>query len=221
MVPSSPCPVLYGIRGTDPDALPAAMRQVRSEPSEGWMVFVTNQATDDHLTVKALADVAPFESVSVKGSITRGPETIQGGHVILEVGDGERTLALAAYEPTKGFRGVVRKMVPGDHVQVCGSVRDEPRTLNLEKVRIISLGPGVARVKVANPTCPGCGRSMKSIGAGSGFRCRDCGNRAEEDEATFEERPREIGPGWYEVPSSARRHLARPLKLGVDPRLEG
>ncbi|UCC92669.1 MAG: DUF1743 domain-containing protein, partial [Thermoplasmata archaeon] len=75
MVPSSPCPVLLGIRGTDPEALPAALADVRSEPYEGWAVFETNQATDDHLTVKALAEVSPFESVAVRGTVIKAPGT--------------------------------------------------------------------------------------------------------------------------------------------------
>ncbi len=220
MVPSSPCPVLFGIRGTDPEELPAALRLVRSEPAQGWALFVTNQATDDHLLRKPLAEVAPFESVAVRGEVTKGPVTIQGGHVILEIGEGETGLAVAAYEPTKGFRGLVRQLVPGDQVLACGSVRDEPRTLNLEKVRVISTSSEVLAEKVANPRCPECGKSMKSAGSGSGFRCLRCGTRAEEDEATYRDRPRDLSPGWYEVPSDARRHLARPLALGLRPELE-
>jgi tRNA(Ile2)-agmatinylcytidine synthase len=221
MVPASPCPVLFGIRGTDPEALPGAMGQVRSEPHEGWATFITNQATDDHLTVKALGEVMPFESVALEGKVTRAPGTIAGGHVILEIGEGDRRLAVAAYEPTKGFRDLVRRLVPGDTILACGSVRDEPRTVNLEKVRVIELGTDTDRTKVANPVCPSCGKSMKSMGAGAGYRCVRCGERAGEDEATFKEGPRALEPGWYEVPPDARRHLARPLRLGVRPELEG
>jgi tRNA(Ile2)-agmatinylcytidine synthase len=221
MIPSSPCPVLFGIRGTDPDALPKALGHVRSEPHEGWVMFETNQATDDHLTVKAMSDVSPHESVAVRGTVTKGPGTITGGHVILEIGDGDARLAAAAYEPTKGFRGIVRKLVPGDSVMACGSVRDEPRTLNLEKVKVLSLGAEVERIKVANPRCPDCDKSMKSVGATAGYRCNNCGTRAEEEDATFEDRPREVQPGWFEVPTNARRHLARPLRLGVRSELDG
>jgi len=220
MVPSSPCPVLFGIRGTDPADLPPAFRQVRAEPHEGWAIFVTNQATDDHLEVKALDQVGPFESVGIRGTVTKGPETIAGGHVILEIGDGDHRLAAAAYEPTKGFRDLVRKLVPGDAILACGSVRDEPRTLNLEKIKVTTMVTEAERVKVANPRCPDCGKSMKSTGSGTGYRCVRCGTRADEDGASFEESPRTISPGWYEVPSDARRHLARPLRLGVRPELE-
>jgi len=220
MVPSSPCPVLFGIRGTDPGALPGAFRQIRSEPHEGWAIFLTNQATDDHLTVKDLGTVIPFESVAVQGTVSKAPETIPGGHVILEVQDGEERLEVAAYEPTKGFRDVVRSLGRGDALILCGSIRDEPRTLNLEKMKVLSLGTEVERVKVANPRCPDCGRSMKSIGTDAGFRCPPCGKKAPESQATIEERPREIAPGWYEVPTNARRHLARPLELGLRPEID-
>ncbi len=220
MVPASPCPVLFGIRGTDPETLPGALRQVRSEPHEGWATFVTNQATDDHLAVKALGDVVPYESVAVRATVTRAPGTISGGHVILEISDDGKPLAAAAYEPTKGFRDLVRKLIPGDTILACGSVREEPRTINLEKVKVIELVGDKTRVKVSNPVCPDCGKSMKSVGAGTGYRCTRCGGKAAEDAATFEEVPRDIEPGWYEVPPDARRHLARPLRLGVRAELE-
>ena len=220
MVPSSPCPVLFGIRGSDSEVLPAAFRQIRSEPHEGWAIFVTNQATDDHLALKALDQVGPYESVATRGTVTEAPGTIAGGHVILEIGDGDHQLAAAAYEPTKGFRGLVRMLVPGDTILACGSVRDEPRTLNMEKVKVLSMATEADRVKVANPKCPDCGKSMKSVGTGTGYRCVRCGTRADEGEASFEESPRTISPGWYEVPSDARRHLARPLGLGVRPEID-
>ena len=220
MVPSSPCPVLFGIRGTDPEVLPAAFRQIRSEPHEGWAIFVTNQATDDHISLKAMDQVGPFESVATRGTVTQAPATIAGGHVIMEIGDGGHRVAAAAYEPTKGFRGVVRKLVAGDAILACGSVRDEPRTLNLEKVKVLAMASQAERVKVANPKCPDCGKSMKSVGTGTGYRCMRCGTRADEEEASFEETPRTISPGWYEVPSDARRHLARPLRLGVRSELD-
>ena len=73
---------------------------------------------------------------------------------------------------------------------------------------------------MANPKCPECGKGMKSAGAGAGYRCVRCGTEAGEAEAKYEERPRGVAPGWYEVPPGARRHLARPLSLGVRPDLE-
>jgi tRNA(Ile2)-agmatinylcytidine synthase len=220
MVPSSPCPVLYGIRGTDPNELPQAHRLVEGEPAQGWLVFRTNQATDDHLVPMPLADARPYQNVAIAGVIDSLPQTLEGGHVVIGMEDGGIHLDLTAYEPTKSFRAVVRQLLPGDRVMACGSIRDEPRTLNMEKLKVLSLASPTETVKVANPRCPDCGRAMKSIGTGAGFRCPDCGSRAGEDAVVTEERPRAIAPGWYEVPSGARRHLARPLNLGVRPDLD-
>jgi tRNA(Ile2)-agmatinylcytidine synthase len=220
MVPSSPCPVLYGIRGTEVDDLPRALGTIIGEERAGWVEFITNQGTDDHLVPKALSDVRPFESVVVRGEVTKAPRTIPGGHVLFEIADGRKHLAVAAYEPTKGFRHVVRELLPGDIIVACGSVRDEPRTLNLEKLSLQALGTPAEVVKVGNPTCPDCGKSMKSIGTGAGYRCVRCGVKAGEGDVIEEVRPRDLATGWYEVPTGARRHLARPLKLGLREEME-
>ena len=220
MVPSSPCPVLFGIRGTEPEDLPKALDVVRGEERVGWVRFVTNQGTDDHLVPKALGDVVPFESVVVRGTVTEAPRTIPGGHVLFGIEEQGRQMDVAAYEPTKGFRHLVRLLLPGDVIVACGGVRNEPRTLNLEKFALLTQGMPTEMVKVSNPQCPECGKSMKSIGKGAGFRCVRCGTRADEDDILEEERPRDIALGWHEVPTGARRHLARPLKLGLLPELE-
>ena len=220
MVPASPCPVLFGIRGTEPAGLPAALAMVGPERPEGWLVFRTNQGTDDHLLPRPLRGARAGEGVAVAGTVAAGPRTIEGGHVLLTVKEGRARLDLAAYEPTKGFRDVVRMLRPGDRVVACGSVRDGPRTVNLEKLKLVALGAPVERVKVANPKCPECGKGMKSVGAGAGYRCARCSTKAPPGAAAFEDRPRGIVPGWYEVPTCARRHLARPLKLGVRPEID-
>lgn len=80
--------------------------------------------------------------------------------------------------------------------------------LKLEKLRIDELD----RTELVNPTCPDCGRSMASAGANQGYRCRDCGTHADAKVERAVER--DIEPGWYEVPPTARRHVAKPLVKG-------
>jgi tRNA(Ile2)-agmatinylcytidine synthase len=50
---------------------------------------------------------------------------------------------------------------------------------------------------------------MKSMGRGQGYRCEKCG--ATSKEPVMESLQRNVSPGFYEVPPSARRHLAKPL----------
>lgn len=206
IAPHSPCPVLFGIRGDDPTLLPAAMRSVRGERPERWLVFETNQGTDDHIRRDDWS-LEPSTATTVEATVASLPRTRAGGHVLLEV-RGHRTLTAAAYEPSKQFREAVRALRPGDRIRLWGSVRREPRTLNLEKFRTIDLA--VESQKVANPRCSRCGKSMKSMGRDSGYRCPRCRARATAESAPRADVPRAIGLGLYEPPVSARRHLSKP-----------
>ncbi|MEW5937863.1 MAG: tRNA(Ile)(2)-agmatinylcytidine synthase [Candidatus Thermoplasmatota archaeon] len=206
IAPGSPCPILFGIRGEDPRVLPDAMRSVRSEPADRWLVYLTNHGTDDHLTSTHLLE--PYTSVRASALVDSHPRTIQGGHVLLDIRIGKERITAAAYEPSKEMRRVVRRLVPGDRLTVCGNVRAHPRTLNLEKFRIVHLAE--VRAKFENPLCPGCGRHMKSRGRDVGYRCPRCRTRA--SSATTMPLDRGIRVGWYEPPVCARRHITKPLR---------
>ncbi|MBN2603041.1 MAG: DUF1743 domain-containing protein [Candidatus Thermoplasmatota archaeon] len=209
ILPSSPCPILYGIRGDNYNELESASKIVESEPIDSWLIFETNQGTDDHLQQKNIIDVRPFESVIVKGIIDNVPKTIKGGHVFFEICDNKKNaITCAAYEPTKQFRRIVRNLRPGDIIEVYGGVRTKPLTINLEKIKIIKL----TRIfeKEENPICPDCRKHMKSVGAGQGYKCRICGKKS--NEPIEKEIKRTLTNGFYEVPVCARRHLSKPLK---------
>ncbi|MCK5636221.1 MAG: DUF1743 domain-containing protein, partial [Thermoplasmatales archaeon] len=160
LVPSSPCPVLYGIRGENIDDLIQASSVVKSEKVESWIIFETNQGTDEHLQRRNINKIAPYQSVITKGIVTKIPYTIEGGHVIFSIKDSTGEIDCAAYEPTKQFREIIRELIPGDKIEVYGGVREKPLTINLEKINIKHLEKQVE--KVENPVCPKCGKHMKS-----------------------------------------------------------
>jgi tRNA(Ile2)-agmatinylcytidine synthase len=204
IAPHSPCPVLFGIRGDDPAVLPEAMNMVRGERPERWLIFETNQGTDDHLTPNPSA--RPGVSLRLPGLVRSLPRPIPGGHVIFRLGNQD----VAAYEPSKQFRAVVRSLVPGDRVVAIGSIRPNPKTLNLEKLFVESTA-NLTR-KIANPWCSRCNKRAKSMGHEAGFRCSRCRKRFPVSAAIFAQIERSIKPGWYEPPVGSRRHLAMPLK---------
>ncbi len=208
--PHTPCPILYGIRAVSPYNLENAHRTVKGEKEERWMIFLSNQGTDDNMVRKKIRDIRGYESVIVRGTVEREPETIEGGHVIFSISDGTGIVDCAAYEPTKEFRDVVRELIKGDVVELYGGVRSEPFTLNIEKMRVLHLENRM--VKIHNPRCPKCGKRMKSTGRDGYYRCRNCGIKVKGGEE-MEELKRGIKEGWYEVPVCARRHLATPLKI--------
>lgn len=208
VVPNSPCPILYGIRGDDVEELMQAVSIVRSEPVDSWLIFETNQGSDDHLQKKNIEDIRPYKSVIVEGAVIHNPYTLDGGHVIFTIKDSTGTIDCAAYEPTKEFREIIRELSIGDVVEVYGGLRENPLTVNIEKINIQYLKDVVE--KIENPICPKCGKHMKSKGKDQGFKCKICGIKS--DTPKLRQRQRMIRTGFYEVPVCARRHLSKPLK---------
>jgi len=208
IVPNSPCPILFGIRGNDDEELVIAKNKVHSEPVESWLLFETNQGTDDHLQKKYINQIHAFESLKIEGSVVETPSTIQGGHVLFTLKDPTGTIPCAAYEPTKEFRNIVRQLCIGDIVEVYGGIRQQPLTINIEKLEIKHLT--TVMVKTENPVCPTCGKHMKSKGTEQGYKCIKC--RTTSVTPIIQEKPRTITKGLYEVPICARRHLSKPLK---------
>ncbi len=236
-VPHTPGPVLFGIRGDDPETTRAVADAIDSEPVAARETFVTNQGTDDHLRSAAVPDLRAGRSYRVDGVVLVPPETREGGHVFLTLADpgvvpvesdeetagqdratarwaldatpatlpDEAHLRCVAFEPTGRFRDRVRALRTGDCLTACGELADG--TLKLEKFALRAART-FGRVV---PACPDCGRSMESAGADQGYRCRDCSTTAPGKRERPVDRP---ALGWYEVPPSARRHVAKPLVRG-------
>jgi tRNA(Ile2)-agmatinylcytidine synthase len=190
------------------------------EPIERFIIYKTNQGTDEHLRRAKVAEVKPYWSVVVEGEVSSAPKIIPGGHVIFSMRDKTGEIDCAAYEPTRQFRDVAKKLIIGDKVVAYGGVKEKPElplTINLEKLSILKLVPVLQKV---NPTCPRCGKRMKSEGKGKGYSCKQCKVRVPASAAKLVEVRREIKLGAFEVPPRARRHLAKPLVRVSYPRRE-
>ncbi|WP_421909509.1 TiaS agmantine-binding domain-containing protein [Methanolacinia petrolearia] len=203
-VPHTPDPVLYGIRGESPEWVKKAVSYIKSEEPFITALYRTNQGTDAHLLDARIADIKEDRSYRIRGNVSSSPSTGEGGHVSFLLSDEPGiSVRCMAYEPTKEFRDVVRKLIPGDEVTVCGSFKGG--SINLEKIEVISL----AEKTVEKPPVCSCGKRMTSAGTGKGYKCRRCGEMSGEADIVHIER--ELSPGWYEVPPVARRHLSKPL----------
>ncbi len=209
IAPGSPCPILFGIRGDSQAELLKARTMIRGEPQDRWLMFLTNQGTEDHILSRKVGLLEKWESARVRVKVTEPPRVIHGGHVIVKVSDGD-SIDAAFYEPSGSFRTLARSLLPGDKVTLLGSVRETPRSLNVEKMAVRGLVDDVR--KIANPACAHCGKAMGSLGAGKGFRCKICGAKASLSAAEFRRFERQLEPGWYEPPVSSRRHLHKPIR---------
>lgn len=202
--PHSADPVLFGIRGSDPQAMLEAFQAIKSEPIERKVLYQTNQGTDAHILEGTVADVRSSESYRLRGSVAGPPQTIAGGHLFFPLQDGTGHINCAAFEPTKNFRAIIKQLIIGDQIEVYGSVQEG--TLNLEKINVLVLAD---KTEASAPFCPQCGKRMKSAGKGQGYRCRSCKTYAEG--LVSRTQTRELETGYYEVPPCARRHLCKPL----------
>lgn len=212
--PNTPCPILFGIRGDDQtDLLVAKDMIVPNEDIDSWMLYHSNQGTDDHYECfEDIMSLQPYKSVIVRGEVSEEVRTEEGGHTFVTIMDDSGFIDCAAYEPTKEFRDTVRKLQEGDVIVAYGSVREEPFTINLEKFYVESLME--SEEKVANPFCEDCQKNMTSMGTGKGYRCRKCKKKVAEEDVPMKPKDRGLKVGFYEVPSCARRHLTKPLKRG-------
>ena len=141
MVPSTPCPVMYGLRGDVESDLIRGFEMIKTEPLDRWAIFLTNQGTDDHI-IHNPKELVPNQSYMLHGKVSSKTRHIEGGHVFFDLDTGLGEVTCGAYEPSKEFRHMVDWLCKGDEVEVMGELRDDPRTLNIEKIHVIS-GRGV------------------------------------------------------------------------------
>jgi tRNA(Ile2)-agmatinylcytidine synthase len=213
ITPRGPDPILYGIRGENPEAVKKAHEMiVQKESIERWMIFRTNQGTDAHLRkVSAVEEIQPYNPVITKGVVSKEPRVIQGGHVIFSIKDKTGEVDCAAYAPTGSLCRTSRKLIVGDLIKVFGGVRpSSPKhklTINLEKMIVQNLG---LRKLLVNPTCPECGKRLKSMGKNQGFRCDKCGFRSSQLRKLEFKEERGLETGLYITSPRSQRHLTKP-----------
>ncbi|MDR0901109.1 MAG: tRNA(Ile)(2)-agmatinylcytidine synthase [Methanobrevibacter sp.] len=207
--PRTPCPILYGIRGENPEILKIAKSIVKvTEPIDSYCIFKTNQHTDMHLQkIAKISDMEKYGCYIVSGHLKDDPHVIEGGHVFFTLEDGSGEIEAAAYEPTKDFRKIIQELIKGDQVQLFGGIGCG-ETFNIEKIKIIQLKN---KITFQNPICI-CGKRMTSAGKNKGFKCKKCHHTLPDGEKIAISKERSLKENkFYETPVSARRHLAKPL----------
>jgi tRNA(Ile2)-agmatinylcytidine synthase len=222
ITPRGPDPILFGVRGETADIVKKAFDMVEPlEPVERWVVFRTNQGTDAHLKrVKTLGELKPHCPAIVRGTVCKNPRMIRGRHVIFSIKDDSASVDCAAYEPTGSLRKIAQRLAIGDRVEAYGGVRTAsencPITVNLEKIRVLSLTP---LMTYRNPLCRRCGKRLKSMGRGQGFRCERCGSRYNDLKKTSVSIERETRKGLFVAATRSQRHLTKPLiRYGLEKR---
>lgn len=215
ITPRGPDPILFGIRGESAKVVKNAFNLVKPlEAVDRWVIFRSNQGTDAHLNpVDTLSKIEPYSSVIVQGVVSKSPRIVPVRHVIFSIKDDSAEADCAAYEPTGNLRKIARELVVGDQLEVRGAVHkatvNKPITINLEKIRILSLQP---KKQIENPFCPNCKKRLKSMGKNQGFRCENCGGKFADLTKKETILQRSLETGLYITSTRSQRHLTKPFR---------
>ena len=213
IAPHGPDPVFCGVRGETPDIVVSSLEMIKpKEQLDGYMVFRSNQGTNMHLLNELeFRYIKPYMSGFSVCRVSKNPNIIHGGHVILEVKDDcGNTIAAAVYEPTD-LTNIASKLKIGDVVEIGFGVGEatskHQEVLNVEYLSIVQL---TQEFRVYNPFCEDCSKRMKSEGKNKGFQCEKCGSRKSAEHKIRVNQERDLKTGLYIPSPRSHRHLTKP-----------
>ena len=207
IAPRGNCPVLFGVRARDKKTANNAAKKLlgaeATQPSSGMRIFMTNQASDDHLT-----EIFSGKVISTK--------VLSRGHVILkmnsndaEITEGEEVTieesTWMAFSQSGDVKNLAQWLQAGDVIKGKGLLAEDG-ALHLEKLKLFEASERNKR----RPPCEKCGKTVKSQGRNNKLRCPACKNLQENIWIYNPQNPPHRG--WVQPPSDHRRHLSRPLK---------
>jgi len=189
--PRGNCPVLFGVRARTETAAEKACKYLldsdTTESVKGYMVFQTNQATDDHLSTDSEAVV---NKIIVKH---RGTVKIICNN----------NINLMAFAESGDIKNLAQWLKEGDKIEFNGLVSMD-QTIHLERLRVL-----LSSSKKVRPKCIKCNLTLKSMGRNQDLRCPKCKSRSP---SRWQEVDR-IPPfgDWVQPPSDSMRHLSKPI----------
>ena len=202
IAPRTPCPVLYGIRGSSSSEVERAHIWLQSEKGvescKSYAIHRSNQISDDHI-----------ESTK-SGSVICKPRETKGGHACVSVFSGGKPLNLVAFREGGPVNRLLRTLEPGDKITWVG-LRSPDGSIHLERLRMDSATPRI----FSRPIC--CKKTMRSSGRNQGLRCLSCGRKERKTwySIHFDDIHEYPSGKWLEPTPSNRRHLSRPLSQGL------
>ncbi len=207
LFPKERTPVIYGIRGTNSADLLKIQKIIGEEYPEmtqDYLIYMTNQGTDDHIMPFSGDRMKEYSSYSITGRISKTPQRRTGGHTYFSLNTGKQMVECVVFEPSKMFRNAVDQLEINDLITVYGSYGKEH--LKVEKIKILSRSTVYLR---KSPVCRACGKTMHNDGKMT-YQCSVCGSQSR---PMYEEKRRGEIPTELEPPVFARRHLSMPWKL--------
>ena len=211
IAPHGPDPILYGIRGEDPDTLSIGLHVIKvCEPIAAWTIFRTNQGTDSHAVARTIDSLRPFRTGRIRGVVASTPKILQGGAVLIKVFDPTGEILVAFFKPSK-LTEVVSNLDIGDLIEVQGHVKlwNGLQVFHGEKIVLLRIS---RKVHCKAPPCPQCGRRMKRKGIGKGYECDHCNITIFNPILDCMTEIRALRHALYLPPPHVQKHLVKPVE---------
>ncbi len=191
--PRTPCPVLFGVRGSNHDDTLDAMTDLISldwnESIYAYAIHRTNQCSDDHL-----------EGI-IEGTVMNPPKINRGGHVTLDILTSTGLVHVVSFKEGGDVNREIGQSIPGDRIHVLGLFSPDG-DLHIERFMRSYSSPG----SLKRPDCE-CGGHLRTMGAKSDLRCKLCRKRITSHWVA----KNRSNIDWVEPPASSRRHLSMPI----------
>ncbi len=209
ITPHGPDPVLYGVRGDDPQELLAALNIIKTcEEIAGYALFITNQGTDDHVLQElSKSRFKPYRCGWVQGVLIERPHVIKGGHCVMKLLCCDGVINAVAFSETE-FVSELLSLEIGSNLILQGCIKPFGNELYLHVEKALVL-PSSPLTPLRPRICPRCGSRIKYLGAGRGYRCQKCGLRIHLEPRTETEIPRRCR--YLAPPPHRQKHLVKPL----------
>lgn len=210
ITPKSPDPVLFGIRGEEPEIIYEAFKMIRHEDIDLWTIFRTNQATSPHIrNLENAEDAHPFETVAINCRVLAVSRSRD--KVFLRASSGKIYVEGLSYRLQRQLQSAILKLKQNDTIKLVIAVMERGERLirgNIEEVIPLELEPKLIR---RNPYCPRCCARLKKK-AKEEMYCRRCGLRVTKVFKIEAKYPRrELSTRKRYLPSpKAYRHLTMP-----------
>jgi len=215
ITPAGPDPVIMGIRGDNPNLLYAIFKCIVKKINlkySRWLIYVTNQGTNDHLyTSNSARKVIPY--TQFKGTVSLTPELtkIPGSHVKINIKIDHHDASLYAYYESGRLKEYLTKHINYTQAYIGGCIKLERDGGLLINIEYFSPIKNSNLIKV-NSVCPKCIKPMKRMGYKKGFICKECGYNIllSSDEVILSKRI--TSSDIYLPPLRSIKHLTKPLK---------
>jgi len=214
ITPAGPDPVIAGIRGDTITGILSTFRKLEKYINyDGWMIFVTNQGTNENFLHSKDREIDYYTQVLLEMRLTDMIHR-KGGHISIEAFYNHDRFLINFYQESGRMRWVIKKLAYETKIYIGGGIKPNKQPGETDKVinpQIVYMPGTLINIIVkARPICPSCKVTLKSGGKGNIYKCKKCGYTIPGTETSINKT--KVLPTLLLPPYRSILHISKPLK---------